>query len=116
MGFAIDEKRIRRAGLDYWQHLQLTLHDSFEDYLAARKPASLTFLSTKAPRTLYETEFEPNGALIFGCESSGLPKGYYERYEAQLAVIPMPGAHARSINLSNAVSIAAYEAFRRFGA
>lgn len=116
MGFAIDEKRIRRAGLDYWQHLQLTLHDSFEDYLAARKPASLTFLSTKAPRTLYKTEFEPNGALIFGCESSGLPKGYYERYEAQLAVIPMPGAHARSINLSNAVSIAAYEAFRRFGA
>jgi tRNA (cytidine/uridine-2'-O-)-methyltransferase len=116
MGFAIDEKKIRRAGLDYWQHLQLTLHDSFEAYLEARKPASITFLSTKAPRTLYETEFKKDGALIFGCESSGLPKGYYERYEEHLAILPMPGQHARSINLANAVAIAAYEAFRRFGA
>lgn len=114
MGFAIDEKRIRRAGLDYWQHLQLHLHDTFEDYLAAHQPETLTFLSTKAPRTLYEATFSPRGALIFGCESAGLPKGYYERYAEHLAVIPMPGEHARSINLANAVSIAAYEAYRRF--
>ena len=116
MGFTLDEKNIRRAGLDYWQHLRLTLHDSFEAYLEACQPETLTFLSTKAPRTLYEAEFSPKGALIFGCESAGLPKGYYERYEEPLAIIPMPGHHARSINLANAVSIAAYEAYRRFHA
>lgn len=116
MGFAIDEKHIRRAGLDYWAHLELTLHDSFEVYLASRKPASLTFLSTKAPKTLYETSFSPDGALIFGCESSGLPKDYYTRYREHLAILPMPGPYARSINLANAVAIAAYEAYRRFHA
>ena len=77
MGFTLDEKNIRRAGLDYWQHLRLTLHDSFEAYLETCKPETLTFLSTKAPRTLYEAEYSPKGALIFGCESAGLPKAYY---------------------------------------
>lgn len=113
MGFVLEEKMIRRAGLDYWEHLDLHLYDSFEDYLAERHPASLTFLSTHGERSLYETDLPAEGALVFGCESSGLPKRYYETYADRLAVIPMPGAHARSINLANAVSIAAYEAYRR---
>lgn len=113
LGFVLDEKKIRRAGLDYWEHLDLHLYDSFEDYLADRQPAALTFLSTHGGKSLYDTPLAPKGALIFGCESSGLPKPYYERYADRLAVIPMPGPHARSINLANAVSIAAYEAYRR---
>ena len=107
---------IRRAGLDYWPHLDLFLFDTFEDYLAARKPAHLVFLSTHATRSLYDTPLEPGGALVFGCESSGLPQDFYARYAANLALIPMPGPFARSINLANAVSIAAYEAFRRTSA
>ncbi len=113
LGFTLDEKNIRRAGLDYWEHLRLHTFDSFEDYLATRKPKALTFLSTKGGASLYETPLPPEGALVFGCESSGLPKEYYTTYKDNLAVIPMPGAHARSINLANAVSIAAYEAYRR---
>ncbi len=114
LGFALDEKKIRRAGLDYWEYLKLHTFDSFEDYLAARQPKALAFLSTKGGKSLYETPLQPDGALVFGCESAGLPKEYYETYADRLAVIPMPGAHARSINLANAVSIAAYEAYRRF--
>lgn len=115
LGFALDEKKIRRAGLDYWQHLDLTVLDSFEDYLALRKPAACYFLSTKSETSLYETTFRPGGALIFGCESSGLPESYYTDYRDNLVTIPMPGPHARSINLSNAVAIAAYEAYRQLG-
>ncbi len=114
LGFTLNEKYIRRAGLDYWEHLNLSLFDSFEEYLAERHPAQLCFLSTKGGRSLYETPLTPGGALIFGCESAGLPKPFYTRYADSLAIIPMPGPHARSINLANAVSIAAYEAFRRF--
>ncbi|MEG1479650.1 MAG: tRNA (cytidine(34)-2'-O)-methyltransferase [Kiritimatiellia bacterium] len=116
IGFSLDENHVRRAGMDYWKHLDLTLHDSFEDYLALRKPSHLCFLSTKGTRTLYEAPLFPDGALVFGCESSGLPKEYYTRYVDQLAILPMPGPYGRSINLANAVAIAAYEAFRRFGA
>ncbi len=114
LGFTLDEKSIRRAGLDYWEYLKLYTFDSFEEYLAQRKPEALTFLSTKGGASLYETPLNPKGALIFGCESAGLPKDYYTTYADQLAIIPMPGEHARSINLANAVSIAAYEAYRRF--
>ncbi len=113
LGFALDEKKIRRAGLDYWEHLRLHTFDSFEDYLTSRQPQSLTFLSTKGGISLYDAPLESDGALIFGCESSGLPKDYYTRYADKLVTIPMPGEHARSINLANAVSIAAYEAYRR---
>lgn len=116
LGFALDARHIRRAGLDYWPHLDLSLFDSFEDYLAQRAPDSLTFLSTKATRSLYDAPLTPRGALLFGSESAGLPPPCYERYADRLARIPMPGPHARSINLANAVAIAAYEAFRRFAA
>lgn len=111
-GFAIDEKRIRRAGLDYWQHLDLTLHDSFDAYLEARRPTALRFLSTKGGTTLYDVTYPEGCALIFGCESSGLPADYYTRYAQDLVTIPMPGEYGRSLNLSNAVAVAAYEAFR----
>lgn len=113
LGFTLDERQIRRAGLDYWAHLDLSLYDTFDDYLAARHPSQLCFLSTKATRSLYEVPLAPDVALIFGCESSGLPPEFYTRYADELACIPMPGAHARSINLANAVAITAYEAFRR---
>ena len=102
LGFALDERHVR------------PLYDAFDDYLADRRPDALTFLSTKAARSLYDAPLTPRGALVFGCESSGLPPDYYARYADRLARIPMPGPHARSINLANAVAIAAYEAYRRF--
>ncbi|MDO5463131.1 MAG: TrmH family RNA methyltransferase, partial [bacterium] len=80
--------------------------------LAARQPSALRFLSTKGGTTLYDVTYPEKCALIFGCESSGLPNEYYEKYKADLVTIPMPGEYGRSLNLSNAVSVAAYEAYR----
>ena len=113
LGFALDDRSIARAGLDYWPHLDVAIHDTWEEYLAAVRPRRFHFLSTRGEHSLYECRFEAGDALVFGNESSGLPKDFYERYRESLFRIPMPGEHARSINLANAVSIAAYECYRQ---
>lgn len=116
LGFHLDDKSIARAGLDYWLHLRLAIHDTWADYLAAEKPKRLFFLSTHGKRSLYDCAFQSGDALVFGNESSGLPRDFYETYADSLFRIPMPGEHARSINLANAVSIAAYECYRQLTA
>lgn len=113
IGFALDDRSIARAGLDYWPHLEWRLHDSWDDYLNEVKPKRLHFLSTHGEKSLYDCRFEAGDALVFGNESSGLPKEFYGRYADSLFRIPMPGEYARSINLANAVSIAAYECYRQ---
>lgn len=113
LGFALDTKHLQRAGLDYWQYLDLHLHDSWEDFLAQAKPDHVCFLSTRGTRLYTDVAFTPNDALVFGAESCGLPKDFYTRYREQLVTLPMPGPHARSINLANAVAITAYEAYRQ---
>lgn len=113
LGFQLDEKAVARAGLDYWSHLDVSLHDTWDDYLAAKRPKRFLMLSTHGERSLYDCEFQEGDALVFGNESSGLPREFYERYRECLFKIPMPGEHARSINLANAVSIAAYECHRQ---
>ena len=100
----------------YWLQLDLTLHDTWDDYLASAKPNRLFFLSTHGEKSLYACQFAKGDALVFGNESSGLPKDFYEHYKESLFKIPMPGEYARSINLANAVSIAAYECYRQFAA
>jgi len=115
LGFHLDDKSIARAGLDYWRYLDVKIHDTWEDYLAAENPKRVFFLSTHGEKSLYDCVFEEGDALVFGNESSGLPKDFYERYRTQLFRIPMPGENARSINLANAVSIAAYECYRQLG-
>lgn len=116
LGFHLDSKSIARAGLDYWPHLNLSIHDTWADYLAAERPNRLFFLSTHGKRSLYDCAFRAGDALVFGNESSGLPCDFYATYADSLFRIPMPGEHARSINLANAVSIAAYECYRQLTA
>ena len=113
LGFRLDEESVRRAGLDYWQHLDCRVHDSWEEYFASRSPRRVFMLSTKGEKSLYDIRFEKGDALVFGNESSGLPKDFYEKYRDRLFRIPMPGEYARSINLANAVSIASYECYRQ---
>ena len=113
LGFQTDEASVRRAGLDYWHHLALQIHDDWEAFLAAARPGRLHFASTKGVRGLYDLRFAPDDFLVFGSESSGLPPAFYGRYAAELFTIPMPGRHARSHNLANAVSIVVYEALRQ---
>lgn len=113
LGFHLDERAIVRAGLDYWPHLDVAVHDTWEDYLAVARPSRTFFLSTHGEKSLYECRFMQGDALVFGNESSGLPKPFYECYRDSLYRIPMPGKYARSINLANAVSISAYECYRQ---
>lgn len=113
LGFKLDDRSVQRAGLDYWPHLDITIHNTWEEYLASQTPKRLFMMSTHGKKTLYDCEFKKGDALIFGNESSGLPKDFYETYKEMLFKIPMPGEYARSINLANAVSIAAYECYRQ---
>ena len=113
LGFQLDDRSVARAGLDYWPYLDLHIHDTWEDFLKAEAPERLFFLSTRGEKSLYDCRFERGDYLVFGNESSGLPKPFYEIYKDDLFKIPMPGEHARSINLANAVSIAAYECYRQ---
>ena len=113
LGFRLDDESVKRAGLDYWEFLDYEVHDTWEDYLAKAKPRRFFFLSTHGEKSLYDLSFGDGDALVFGNESSGLPKDFYARYRELLFKIPMPGEHARSINLANAVSIAAYECYRQ---
>ncbi len=113
LGYSLDEASVRRAGLDYWPHLDLCVHDDWEAFLAAAKPERMLFASTKGGRSLYEFQFHPGDYLVFGNEGHGLPDAFYERYSNALYIIPMPGVHARSHNLANAASIVLYEAMRQ---
>lgn len=113
MGFHIDEKRIKRAGMDYWQYLDVTVHDHWDAFMESEKPENMCFMSTKTEKTFYEHKFSKDEYVVFGSESQGLPRHFYEDYKEQLLTIPMPGKHARSQNLANSVSITAYEAYRQ---
>lgn len=112
-GFEITEARVRRAGLDYWQYVDLHLHEDWESFLAATQPQGLFFATTKTTRCYLDHRFAPNDYLVFGNETSGLPASFYERYADRLYTIPMPGRHMRSHNLSNSVAVIAYEAYRQ---
>ena len=113
LGFELSDRYLKRAGLDYWEHLSLAVYDTWDDFLARARPGRMHFLSTKGGKSLYETAFEPGDTLVFGSESAGLPEPFYERYRDSLVRIPMPGEHARSLNLATAASIALYEAYRQ---
>lgn len=117
LGFSIDDKEVRRAGLDYWKHVDLKTHASFEDWLAWHRShegeAPFYLLSKKAKQSIYDIEIPSRAAFVFGKETSGLPETVLERYSERAFTIPMFSDKIRSLNLSNAVSIAVYEAIRQ---
>jgi tRNA (cytidine/uridine-2'-O-)-methyltransferase len=116
LGFQLDGRHLLRAGLDYWPHVRLTLHDNWETFLARIRPTRLFLASTHGVRSLYDCRFVPGSALVFGSESRGLPANLHAQYAGDRFRIPMPGGQARSINLANAAAIAAYEAYRQLTA
>ncbi len=113
LGFSLEESRVKRSGLDYWPHVDIHVHDTWDDFLEGVHPARLHFASSRGERSLYDTAFSDGDALVFGNESSGLPPDFYNRYRDALFRIPMPGPHSRTLNLANAVSVVAYEAYRQ---
>ena len=116
-GFDISEKAVRRAGLDYWKHVQLKEYDTFEDFLRGEKPEKeqLIFFENNGKSSYFEASYEENCYLIFGGETKGLPKDVYDNYFDQMVYLPMRSEHIRSLNLSNTVTAAAYECLRQIG-
>ena len=112
MGFEITDKALRRAGLDYWYMLDVTIYESLEDFFEKAKPERFWLLSTKAPQCYTEAEFQDGDYLFFGKESAGLPEPFLEAHRDRCIKIPM-AAEARSLNLSNSVAITVYEALRQ---
>lgn len=116
LGFSLDEKHIRRTGLDYWKHVDLHLWDSAEELEASAAPgARFWYLSTKAKHSIWDAEIplKDGDYLMFGPESKGLPERWIAAHPETALRIPMPGEHARSLNLSTAVAVMLYEGLRR---
>ena len=111
LGFSLEDKYLKRAGLDYWQMMRFRVYEDFGELLAAYPNVCMHFLSTKAPRCYTETTFGEDDFLVFGCETRGLPESLLEKVYDRCIRIPMvPGA--RSLNLSNSVAVVLYEALR----
>ena len=115
LGFSLDERAVRRAGLDYWHLVDVRVHASFSDFERARPPGALHFFSAGASRSYLDAPLTPGDCLVFGKESVGLPATLLERHSDCVWGIPTIGP-VRSLNLSNAVSIVLYEGLRRAGA
>lgn len=112
-GFEIDDKRLKRAGLDYWKHLSITYYENIEEFFAINKNQNMVFLSSHGNKKHWDIPFEDNMFLIFGKESVGLPKSITEKHTDKLYKIPLFSEHIRSLNLANAVSIVIYEGLKK---
>ena len=118
LGFRMDDRDLRRAGLDYHEYAQVRVHADWHACGKALGPARMArafALTTHGTRSLYDASFEPDDVLVFGCETAGLPPPIIEQFAAErrLAIPMRPGV--RSLNLSNAVAVAVYEAWRQQG-
>ena len=115
LGFKIDDKHLKRAGLDYWEFVDLHVHGSWDDFLSDAKPGRLLYFSKKAQRSYTSIRYDENDYLVFGPETRGLPEPMRAANADHSLRIPMMGSGVRSLNLSNAVSIVLYEALRQLG-
>jgi tRNA (cytidine/uridine-2'-O-)-methyltransferase len=114
LGFSIDAAQVKRAGLDYWEKVQLLQHVDWEAFLAQLPPdAPLYFFSKKVSRPFWDAEFKPDSYLIFGCETKGLPDALMTRYADRSWTIPMQPDSVRSLNLSVSAGVVLYEALRQ---
>ena len=113
LGFDISEKAVRRAGLDYWNMVEVRDYENLDDFFSKNNVRQMWCLSTKAPRGYTEANFEEGCYLFFGKETKGLPEELLMQYPDRCVRLPMMG-EARSLNLSNTVAIATYEVLRQW--
>lgn len=113
MGFIWNDRRVRRAAMDYIDHVDVTRHAGFDAFLAAVAPPRLVLFTTKAPQSLYDFQFQPNDVLLFGKESGGVPTSVVDACQVQLR-IPMR-EQVRSMNLASSAAVALGEALRQTG-
>ena len=112
LGFRLNEKALKRAGMDYWKDLDVTTYIDYADFLEKNPGAKIYMATTKAKKTYTEVAYEPDGYLMFGKESAGIPEEILVKYEDYCMRIPME-YNIRSLNLSNSVAIVLYEALRQ---
>ncbi len=114
LGFSIDEKQVKRAGLDYWPLVDLVEHDSLQDLFAAYPDAQFFYSTTKAPRSYTQVCYPSDAFLVFGKETKGLPEELLRQNLSRCIRIPMRDG-LRSLNLSNSAAVVLYEALRQNG-
>ena len=112
LGFRLNEKNLKRAGMDYWEHLDVRTYIDYEDFLKKNPGARPYMATTKGPRVYTEAQFEPDCYIMFGKESAGIPEEILLENQERAIRIPMLG-DTRSLNLSNSVAIVLYEALRQ---
>ncbi len=113
LGFDIDDKRVKRAGLDYWQHISLHIYESTDDFFNQHQNKKMAFLSSHGTKDYLDIEYQENMFLVFGKESVGLANSITEKQADNLFKIPIHSPHIRSLNLANSVSIVVYEGLRQ---
>jgi len=113
LGFDLSEKALRRAGLDYWKHVNLTVYENFQEYLEKENPTSMFFFSKTSSQNYFQAPFSSNCHLIFGSETKGLPPEILTQYASHTYSLPMYSEKVRSLNLSNVATAVAYEVLRQ---
>lgn len=114
LGFRLNDKTLKRAGMDYWADLDVTRYDDFDDFMERNPGAKIYMATTKAPNVYTEVNYEPDCYIMFGKESAGIPEEILIHHKEDSIRIPMVG-EIRSLNLSNSVAIVLYEALRQNG-
>ncbi|MCQ2452097.1 MAG: tRNA (uridine(34)/cytosine(34)/5-carboxymethylaminomethyluridine(34)-2'-O)-methyltransferase TrmL [Oscillospiraceae bacterium] len=114
LGFDISDKAVKRAGLDYWPMVDITVYESLDEFMKIHNQDDLWLATTKAPQTYTEARFQDNCYILFGKETAGLPQWLREQYPERCIRLPMR-PDARSLNLSNSAAILCYEALRQIG-
>ena len=115
LGFSLDDKHVRRVGLDYWHEVDVRVWENFDELFTAAggDPMRFHFLSTKATQSHWNAKFSSDDYLVFGCETRGLPEALLERFPDRGLRIPMRKKGTRSLNLSTAMAIVLYEGMRQ---
>ncbi len=114
LGFSLDEKSVRRAGTDYWKHVQLSEYDSWEQFLQMRKPPRdhLYFFEENGAESVFAPTYQKDCYLVFGCESKGLPLAILDDLQDRIFHLPMHNPQVRSLNLANVATAVIYQAMR----
>lgn len=112
-GFRMDDRTLKRAGLDYWKDVELHRHIELDDLYSTLPDSRMLYLTTKTQRSYTDFAFQDNDCLIFGPETRGLPEALLNEHPDSCLTIPMPNKNVRSLNLANSVGIVLYEALRQ---
>lgn len=112
-GFEIDDKRLKRAGLDYWKHISISIYENIADFFSIHKDKDFVYFSSHGEKDYWSIPYKDELFLVFGKESVGLSKQIIKAHKEELYKIPLYSDHIRSLNLANAVGIVTYEGLRQ---